>query len=107
MIPFTRAPDRERFQHDPDAFVRSLDADYVIVDVQHDARRQILGVLRSAVARQGHLVAHFGPREPTLESDVPILYQLDGPLAPDARFAWRVMEYAAQGPDVEIWKIDR
>ena len=107
MLPFARVPERERFQKDPDEFVGTLDADYVILDVQHDARRQILGVLRAAVARQGHRVAHFGPREPTREGDVPILYQLDGPLAPDKHFAWRVMEYAAQGPDVEIWKLDR
>jgi hypothetical protein len=106
-IPFARAPDRERFRKDPDEFVRTLEADYVVLDVNHDARRQILDVLRKAIMKQGHLVAHFGPREPTRESDVPILYHLDGPLAPDAHFACRVVQYAAQGPDVEIWKLDR
>ncbi len=106
-IPFARADQREKFRKDPDGFVRTLAADYVVVDVNHDDRRQILDVLRKAVMKQGHLVAHFGPREPTRAGDVPILYQLDGPLAPDAHFAWRVMEYAAQGPDVEIWKLDR
>jgi hypothetical protein len=106
-VPLARQIERDRLRQDPDAFVRALDADYVVVDVNHDDRRQILDVLRQAVMRHGHLVAHFGPREPTRAGDVPILYHLDGPLAPDAHFAWRVAIYAAQGPDVEIYALDR
>jgi hypothetical protein len=98
---------REEMERDPDAFVRNLDARYVVVDVNHDQRRPLLDVLRDAVIRHGRLVAHFGPRERTLPGDVPILYHLDGPGAPDAHFAWRAARYAAQGPDVEIYELMR
>jgi hypothetical protein len=97
---------RDEMLRDPDAFVRELGARFLVVDVNHDARRPIIGVLRQAAMRQGRLVAHFGPRDPTHAGDLAILYNFDGPGAPDAAFAWRAARWSRQGPDIEIYALD-
>jgi hypothetical protein len=107
QVPLFNQRLRDEMASDPDAFVRALDAQYLLIDVTHGFRHGILDVLREGARRQGRLVARFGSREPASEEDLPILYELNGPYAADEHFAWRAARFTSQGPDVEIYALPR
>lgn len=103
--PLQSAADRRRLTEDPRGFVKALGARYVVAEVMHGGRRPIAEVFRAAVASEGRVVARFGPLEDPRDDDWPILYQFDGPIAPERGFAWRAARSVRQGPDLEIYEL--
>lgn len=106
QIPLHIPKQREALNREPAKFLLDLKARYVVLEVVHDDRRAILRILRDEARRHGHLVARFAGRARASEDDVPLLYQFDGPLAPDEFIAWRIATYSALGSDIEIYELD-
>jgi len=105
-VPLRKASSRALLASDPAAFFRELNATHIVVEVMTSNRRALLRDLREAARVHGRLVARFAPRDEH-EGDLGLQYQLDGPHAPDALFAWRVALFDRLGPDIEIYELER
>ena len=95
---------RAQFDADPDAYVRSLDADYVVLPVAANPRRLVAVRLREAAARLGQRVARISPDAVDVGDDLDFAHQDDEYERTTSWFAraWRVR---CVGPVVEIYKM--
>jgi len=99
-LPLTSKRDRENLADDPQAWLARLSGDLVVMEDVEGDRRPILRTARS-IFPGARTLARFGPAP---EFPGPVLYHLDGPLAPERWFWLRILCANEQGPRIEIFR---
>lgn len=106
-LPLRRAAQREALSADPAAFVRALDADYLLVDVFAGKERPIMSRVRAGARAAGRLIARFTPQGP----DEALPQQLDPYASLEVfdkdRFVFLIFGASALGTGLELYRIDR
>jgi hypothetical protein len=92
---------------DPAAYLREVEADYVVVQEFGPHIRARLGKLREAVKRSGTLVARFSPWRADRSGDTPLVYYWDSEFAAEDWLAWRLCGMRSLGAPVEIYRVNR
>src|SRR5207253_2087710 len=96
---------RDRLEHDPKGWIRSLHADCVVLALFNEGDRIELESATRAVRTHGRLLARFSPMLRDWGDDVPLLYQ-DDVQPRKSCIWWRVLAAERVGPVIEIWKPD-
>lgn len=90
---------------DPAAYVRAIDADYMVVQEFGPDIRINLGRIREAVMQAGTRVARFTPWDPDRSGQLPLLFYWDSEFSAESQLSLRMLAMRSLGAPVEIYRM--
>ncbi|MBI5431235.1 MAG: glycosyltransferase family 39 protein [Planctomycetes bacterium] len=106
-LPMASAKQRDEIAADPEAFVRGLDVDYVVVHALEMVRFHFAFTkIRGALMKEAQLVQRFSPDRGGTEREIPLDFEDFEHYEPDP-WAWRTLFAESTGPVIEIYRIER
>jgi len=106
-MPLRRAVQRNALAADPAAFIRALDADYVLVDVFAGRERPIMAHVREGARATGRLIARFTPQGPDEEGPQQLDPYASLEMFGQDRFVFLIFGARALGTGLELYRIER
>lgn len=96
--------DRKRAQQRPAAYLDSLRAELIVLEVYVGGRNHpLLESLRVALLARGERLARFSPDRDPDRSDQPIGYQVET-IPERIHRSWRILQAESEGPVIEVYR---
>jgi hypothetical protein len=106
-LPLRRGADRAAFTADPSAFLRSLNIDYLVIDVFEGQERPLMTAVRNAARAIGRLEARFTPNRNDADRARLLEPYAAVELWGDYRFVQQMWSASALGDCIEIYRFER